>query len=127
MLAQLTVGKELRREYPYPVAVWRLGDQPLVALGGEVVVGYAISIKKMLGRETFVFGYSNDVMSYIPTEVVLEEGRYEGDTSQQIYGLPSKWAPGIEKQVLSMVAPPRHGCRAWPEIRPCFNPAGPSA
>jgi neutral ceramidase len=103
MIAELDAGRALRTTYPYPITVWRLGDLPIVALGGEVVVDYAIFIKQMLGYKTFVMGYSNDVMSYIPSEIVLEEGGYEGDTSQLIYGMPSKWKPGIEKHILATV------------------------
>ncbi len=103
MLAELDAGRPLPTSYPCPVSLWRLGNQNLAILGGEVVVGYAARIKKMLGHGTFVMAYANDVMSYIPTEVVLEEGGYEGDTSQFIYGLPAKWKPGIEAQVLAAV------------------------
>jgi len=46
-------------------------------------------------------GYSNDVMAYIPSARILEEGGYEGDSSQRVYGLPSKWKPGVEETVLN--------------------------
>src|SRR5437667_9872642 len=35
-----------------------------------------------LGRPLWVTGYANDVMAYIPSERVLKEGGYEGDTSR---------------------------------------------
>ena len=44
--------------------------------------------------------YSNDVMGYIPTEKILEEGGYEGYSSQMVYGLPNAWKPGLEEQIL---------------------------
>jgi len=103
MIAILDAGRALRTSYPYPVAMWRLGKQTVVVMGGEVVVDYAIFAKQMLGHDTFVMGYANDVMSYIPSEVVLEEGGYEGDTSQFIYGMPAKWKTGIEAQVLGVI------------------------
>ena len=103
MLAVLDKQGSLRTSYPHPVALWRLGDQALVALGGEVVVGYSVFIKEMLGHDAFVMGYANDVMSYIPTVTVLEEGGYEGDTSQFIYDMPAKWQPSIEQRVLDAV------------------------
>lgn len=103
MIAELDAGRPLRTSYPYPVQVWRLGKQNLVALGGEVVVDYAGFIKTLLGRDTFVFGYSNDVMAYIPSERVLAEGGYEGDTSQMAYGMPAKWRPGIEQIIMDGV------------------------
>jgi len=103
MLAELDKHGSLRTSYPYPVAFWDLGGQKLVVLGGEVVSGYSVFIKEMLGHDTFVMGYANDVMSYIPTVTVLEEGGYEGDTSQFIYDMPAKWQPSIEKRVLNAV------------------------
>ncbi len=93
----------LPASYPYPVQAWRLGTQVLVALGGEVVVGYAVAIKERFGQETFVMAYANDVLSYIPTEDVLAGGGYEGQSAQMIYGLPAPWASGIEARILGEV------------------------
>ena len=70
-----------------------------MSLGGEVVVEYAIGLKKMFGRDIFVMGYCNDVMGYIPSVTILNEGGYEGDSSQRVYGLPSKWSPEIESLI----------------------------
>ncbi len=102
-LRELDAGRPLRGSYPYCVQLWRVGNQPLVALGGEVVVDYAITVKRMLGRETAVFGYSNDLMSYIPSLRVLREGGYEGDTSQLEYGMPAKWREEVESRILDAV------------------------
>ena len=90
--------------YPYPIQVWNLGGQPIMTLGGELVVEYAIGLKKMFGNDIFVMGYSNDVMAYIPSITILNEGGYEGDTSQQVYGLPSKWLPEIEPLIYEGMA-----------------------
>lgn len=103
LLAQLDTEGSLRASYPYPVQMWRMGAQNLVALGGEVVVDYAVSAKQMLGHDTFVMAYANDFMSYIPTVRVLEEGGYEGDTSQILFGMPSKWRPSIEERILGAI------------------------
>lgn len=92
MLAQ----KEYPTTYPYPVQVWNLGGLPLVTLGGEVVIEYAIEAKKRLGYDTFVLGYSNDLMAYIPSATVLKEGGYEGADSQMVYGLPAPWKEGVD-------------------------------
>ena len=94
-------GETFQKTYPYPLQVWKLGNQSVFALGGELLVGYAIELKKIFGNNIFVLGYSNDVMAYIPTDKVLLEGGYEGETSQIVYGLPAKWEPGIEDKILS--------------------------
>lgn len=96
-------GEAFQETYSYPLQVWKLGNQPILALGGELLVGYAIKLKKKFGNNIFVLGYSNDVMGYIPTEKVLLEGGYEGESSQMVYGLPAKWEPGIEDKILSEV------------------------
>ena len=90
----------LMNSYPYPIQFWKLGNQLIMALGGELVVQYAIELKKMFGQEIFVMGYANDVMAYIPSEKILNEGGYEGDTSHMVYGLPAKWSKGIEDKIL---------------------------
>ena len=91
--------------YPYPIQAWRIGsDVRWIFLGGEVVVDYSLRLKRELGaRGTWVAAYCNDVMAYIPSERVLKEGGYEGDTSMIYYGLPSKWAPGLEDQIVGKI------------------------
>ncbi len=96
---QLEAGEKLPVDYPYPVQAMTLGGQLVVSLAGEVVIEYAIGVKQRFGTDTFVLAYSNDVMGYIPSVKVLTEGAYEGDTSQMVYGLPSKWDPAIEKMI----------------------------
>jgi hypothetical protein len=102
MLKKVESGDSLISSYPYPVQVWKLGDQALFILGGETVIEYAITLKRLFGDDIFVFGYSNDVMAYIPSTVILEQGGYEGASSQMVYGLPGTWAPGIETDILNV-------------------------
>ena len=76
----------------------------LVTLGGEVCVDYSLRLKKELGHEsTWVAGYANDVMAYIPSLRVLKEGGYEGGGSMPIYGLPAVWSPKIEETIVAAV------------------------
>ncbi|MBD2704098.1 neutral/alkaline non-lysosomal ceramidase N-terminal domain-containing protein [Spirosoma sp. BT702] len=103
MLAKLRQGESFMTSYAYPVQVWQLGNQPIISLGGEVVVEYSIKLKQIFGPDTFIAGYSNDVMGYIPSTTVLREGGYEGDTAQMVYGLPGVWASTIETTILNEV------------------------
>jgi hypothetical protein len=98
LLAQLKSGKSLMREYSFPLQVWRLGNtQLLITLGGEPTVDYALKFKKQFGEQTWVAGYCNDVMTYIPSRRVLEEGGYEGGRAMIVYGLPAlRWAEDVE-------------------------------
>ncbi len=86
--------------HAYPIQAWKLGALSWAALGGEVVVDYSFRLRRELGDNLWVFGYSTDVMAYIPSERVLKEGRYEGDTSMVPYGQPSAWAPGLEEAIV---------------------------
>ena len=108
LLKQYELYGRLLPTYAYPVQAWEFGQQlTWLALGGEVVVDYSLRLKKELGttppgiaRQTWVTGYANDVMAYIPSERVLEEGAYEGDTSMIYYQKPSKWKKGLENRIV---------------------------
>lgn len=100
MLKMMDEGHPIRR-YPYPVQAVEFGnDLTIVALGGEVVVDYCLWLKKNYGaRGILVAGYSNDVMSYIPTVRILKEGGYEPVESMYYYGLPGPYNEEVEDQI----------------------------
>lgn len=104
LLEQLQAKGKLASSYPYPVQVWRLGPQlRWVILGGEVVVDYSLRLKDELGSGTWVAGYANDVMAYIPSRRVLREGGYEGAGAMIYYGLPTTWTPEVERLIVENV------------------------
>ena len=92
--------------YPYPVTEWRLGDDiQWVFLGGEVVVDYALRLKaEQRGIRTWVTGYANDIMGYIPSRRVLQEGGYEATGAVVAYGLQSAWTPALEDMIIDAVS-----------------------
>jgi neutral ceramidase len=100
MLKRIKNGESIETSYPYPIQVWRMGQQAIFVLGGEVVIDYAIQLKRIFGENTFVMGYANDVMGYIPSVRVLREGGYEGLTSQIVYGLSAAWTADIENKII---------------------------
>jgi neutral ceramidase len=106
LLAELKAGKRFPRTYPYPVQAWLLGDsQLLIGLGGEPVVDYSLKFKQQFGRQTWVAGYCNDVMTYIPSLRVLKEGGYEGGGAMVPYGQPAlRWADDVEDLITSAAA-----------------------
>ncbi len=73
MLKAYDAGQPVR-EVSYPIQTVRLAnDLTLVALGGEVVVDYALRLKREYPRENLIItGYFNDVMFYIPSLRVLK-------------------------------------------------------
>jgi hypothetical protein len=105
LLANLDRDGTLPATYPYPVQVWKLGDNVnWLFLGGEVVVDYSLRLKTELGpKQLWVASYANDVMGYIPSRRVLAEGGYEGGESRIYYGLPAVWAENVEQTIVDAV------------------------
>lgn len=105
LLSEMEKNGSVAVAYPYPIQSWKLGNGPLwVTLGGEVVVDYSVRLKSELGPDsTWVAGYSNDVMAYIPSLRVLKEGGYEGGGAMLYYGLPSAWADNVEDLIVAEV------------------------
>jgi hypothetical protein len=105
LLDEIARDGKLSATYPYPVGMWKLGDDvQFVQLGGEVVVDYALRLKSELsGKRTWVAGYAHDVMAYIPSRRVLQEGGYEGGGAMVYYGLPTAWSPEVENAIVEAV------------------------
>ena len=105
LLSIVETNGGLSETYPYPIVTWNLGDQiQWVFLGGEVVVDYALRIKKEnRGTSTWVAGYTNDVMAYVPSRRVLREGGYEGAGAMVYYGLPGPWSETVEQRIMDEV------------------------
>ena len=102
LLKQWDKNGQLPNTYPYPVQLWELGDEvDFAILGGEVVVDFSLRLKnEWKAGELWVAGYANDVMAYIPSRRVLQEGGYEGATSMIYYGLPTVWSPKVEDLIV---------------------------
>jgi hypothetical protein len=103
MLALQETQQPLPTSYPYPIQAWKLGrDQLWISLGGEPVVDYALMLKAKYGPKTWVNGYTSDLMAYIPSQRVWQEGGYEAGAFDACGGLPGAgWEAGIEQQVLA--------------------------
>jgi len=113
LLGQLDAGETLMTEYPYPVQVIRLGSElTLVALGGEVVVDYSLRLQKEIADPVvWVAGYSNDVMTYIPSRRVWNEGGYEGGDAMKHNHFPARWHPEVEDVIVRTVHELRGGLK----------------
>jgi hypothetical protein len=76
----------------------------LVALGGEVVVDYALRLaREYPQRRMWVAGYSNDVFGYVPSVRVLREGGYEGGDAMIYYGRPGPFTDAVEELIIGEV------------------------
>ena len=105
MLKKLDAGEKFESAYPYPVHAWRLGrEMLLIGQGAETVVDYALRFKIEYGAGTWVCGYADDMISYIPSRRVWEEGGYEGGSNLYEYGRPAlRWAGDIEDRIAASV------------------------
>ncbi len=105
LLREMDAGAKFETAYPYPVHAWRLGkDMLVIGMGAETVVDYAIRFKREFGPGTWVCGYADDMISYIPSRRVWEEGGYEGGSNLYEYGRPAfRWAGDIEVRITKSV------------------------
>lgn len=105
LLKKLEEGAEFPVSYLYPVQAWKLGDELLLlGLGGEAVVDYSLRFKRDYAaltacQTTWICGYANEMISYIPSRRVWEEGGYEGAHIDE-YGHPAwRWTGDVEERI----------------------------
>jgi len=105
MLDRLDRDGRLQDAQPDPVQLWRLGaGLTLVAMGGEVVVDYALRLARDHAESRlWAAGYSNDVFGYVPSLRVLEEGGYEGGGAMIYYGRPGPFDRSVEERIHATV------------------------
>jgi neutral ceramidase len=104
MLRKFDAGDKFESSYPYPVHAWRLGGVLFIGTGAETVVDYALRFKAEYGRDTWVLGYADDMISYIPSRRVWAEGGYEGGPNLYEYGRPAtRWTGDVEDRIAGTV------------------------
>lgn len=89
----------------YPVQVWRFGRElTFIALTGETVVDYSLKFKEVNGwNSTWVSGYNNDLLCYVPSLRVLTEGGYEGTLGMWEYGHRAPFTETVEARISTLV------------------------
>lgn len=104
-LARLDRGERLLTSIDYPVQTWSFGDQlGMVFLPGEVVVDYALRLKKELdASRLWINAYANHCPGYVPSERILREGGYEGGGAMIYYDIPAPYASGVESAIITEV------------------------
>jgi hypothetical protein len=104
-LARLDRGERLPTELPYSVQVISFGSElAMVFLPGEVVVDYALHIKKAYdANRVWVNAYANDEQCYIPSKRVWTEGGYEGGGAMIYYDWPTRLAEDTEERILAAI------------------------
>jgi hypothetical protein len=102
-LARLHDGDSLPTTVSCPLEVVRFGDDlTLFFLAGEVVVDYAVRMKREFARDNpWLVGYAFEVPCYIPSMRILKEGGYEADSSLIYYGIYGPLLGRTEDQILA--------------------------
>lgn len=97
---------KLPSSYPYPIQVWQFGPKlKLIALAGETVVDYSLRLKAQYGWDTtWVAGFCNDILAYIPSVRVLKEGGYEGGEAMIYFGRPAPFTEAVEETIVEKTA-----------------------
>lgn len=91
--------------FRYDVQVWKLGGQlTIFGMEGEVCSPWGPMLRAMAPTEkAMVIGYTNSTSSYIPDKRIVQEGGYEGLTSQHAYFLPAPFTENIESEIKQIV------------------------
>ncbi|HBY60560.1 MAG TPA: hypothetical protein DEH78_12115 [Solibacterales bacterium] len=110
MLAALDAGQAVTFT-PYPVQAFRLGNVTWLALAGEVVVDYALILRRRHGPNLVVAAYANDLPGYIPSQRVQREGGYEAGDSMMYFLQPGWFTEDVETRVLAAAARALRGLR----------------
>lgn len=93
-------GQGFARGEPWPVGLVRLDANHYIAhLAGEPVVEWREKISKWLApRKIVTFGYTQEALTYLPTEELLPEGGYEVlESNRARMSSPAPFAPGINE------------------------------
>lgn len=102
LLAELDEHGELPRRHPYPIqAIGFGGDLTMLALTGEVLVGYSLTLKERFSGPLWVAGYSNNYFMYIPTVDDLYAGGYEGRKFVRFTEFPAPFDHSVEDRILA--------------------------
>lgn len=87
----------LSADIPFELTKLTLADGlSLLAMNGEVVIGYGLFVKERSAGRTLPLGYSNGMVGYVPTAAQIAEGGYEGKESGVYFALPAPFDPSIE-------------------------------
>jgi hypothetical protein len=89
---------------PVYIQTINIGNWKLVGFSRETTTAYSFGVKKLWPDKLIsVAGYTNDVSSYLPTHMHIEQGKYEGKDSFFWYGMPNVFPLNVEEIILSKI------------------------
>lgn len=104
-------GEKVDKQRPplqYPIVAWIFDDDlAMVFLSSEVVVDYALRMRReMDGSRLWITAYAHDVMGYVVSRRILQEGGYERNNSLSARisrGHPQDVQPPMEDRIIDAV------------------------
>ncbi|MEI6679910.1 MAG: hypothetical protein WCL21_14945 [Mariniphaga sp.] len=97
------------KSMPVYVNTINIGNWKLLGFSRETTTGYGLEAKKFWPDQLIsVAGYTNDVSSYLPTHMHIEQGTYEGKDSFFWYGMPNIFPRSVDETILSRIKALNH-------------------
>jgi len=94
----------------FPLQILTVGDFKILGIPFEVMAETGIALREEFGPDTFVLGYSNGIVSYLPTPLIAEEGGMEARLGYKSYLIPSEvpgsWEPLICEAIIGIKPAP---------------------
>jgi hypothetical protein len=75
----------------------------LLAMNGEMVVGYGLFINSKFSGRVLPVAYSNGMIGYVPTARQVKEGGYEAKESTLYFALPAPFDSSVEEKIQSAI------------------------
>jgi hypothetical protein len=92
------------RSMPVYINTIIIGNWKLIGFSRETTTGYGFSVKNFWPDKLItVAGYTNDVSSYLPTHMHIEQGGYEGKDSFFWDGMPCSFPKNVDDTILNIV------------------------
>lgn len=89
---------------PVYIHTINIGNWKLVGFSRETTTGYSFGVKNLWpDKLVSVVGYTNDVSSYLPTYMHIEDQGYEGLDSFFWYGVPNVFPMNVDETILSTI------------------------
>ncbi len=109
LLKRIEAGEKPPEAKDYQATVWAFGeDLAMVFLADEVVVDYALRMKRQFdGERLWISAYCHDVSHYIVSKRLIREGGYEVNNSLSAaisYGQPQTVDPPVEDRIIDHIA-----------------------